>query len=627
MESARTQAKESKSEPVKEHGRDTSRADSANSNLPLFNSILPAVHLASAYSLSRLPVAGILQTKLTISQPGDKYEQEAESVAERVMRMPELAFRLQRKCGCGGAGSTSGSNCEECAGKSMKLQRSVKAASAHASATHAPHIVHDVLRSPGQSLDLLTRSFFEPRFGYDLSQVRVHADALAAESADAVNARAYTVGNNVVFGAGQYAPGTTEGKHLLAHELTHIIQQRKGETESAAAHRPTETVNRKAQAASSPEHASQSFALSFEIKENAAESALHRSFDVSAIRQARLAGGIERIADFLIQRAGASDQRLARMNQLRARLGGIRNISISRDDAGVFQEIYDRARGSAPRWVPAPRLNFFGALAPPIPVVPVVPPIPIPVLIVILVLVLIIVYLFEEERESSPRPEQQQEIDEVLDRMNEIIRGQRPGPAPAPRPEPEEREPRRPPPSPREEQPCCCCVNNIQILNSANIHTGSRIDDAHHMGHRFQTAFSLSYTGTGEKRSCVLEWCESTNLPYASDWHRTPCSTQTARNFYSNRYRLGGSSFVEWDSRPEPCPGNPPDVIDTDSPKIAKSMGDANRFLRFIIKVHSGAACNCPNPSLEVTARQRLVLRGGVPDWNASDFLVPNPVP
>jgi hypothetical protein len=88
-----------------------------------------------------------------------------------------------------------------------------------------PPIVHEVLRSPGQPLDPATRAFFEPRFSHDFSQVRLHTDTKAAESARAVNALAYTVGQDVVFGTGQYAPQTGEGKKLLAHELTHVMQQ------------------------------------------------------------------------------------------------------------------------------------------------------------------------------------------------------------------------------------------------------------------------------------------------------------------------------------------------------------------------------------------------------------------
>lgn len=81
------------------------------------------------------------------------------------------------------------------------------------------------LRGGGQSLPRSVRSFFEPRFGYNFTQVRVHTDAGAEEIARALNARALTVGHNVLFGAGQYAPGTTAGKKLLAHELTHVVQQ------------------------------------------------------------------------------------------------------------------------------------------------------------------------------------------------------------------------------------------------------------------------------------------------------------------------------------------------------------------------------------------------------------------
>jgi GH24 family phage-related lysozyme (muramidase) len=92
-----------------------------------------------------------------------------------------------------------------------------------------PRIVHDVLRSPGQPLDAATQAFFEQRFGHDFSKVRVHTDSLAAESAQAVHAYAYTAGQDVVFGAAQYAPGTGAGNRLLAHELTHVVQGQGGQ--------------------------------------------------------------------------------------------------------------------------------------------------------------------------------------------------------------------------------------------------------------------------------------------------------------------------------------------------------------------------------------------------------------
>ena len=112
--------------------------------------------------------------------------------------------------------------CTQCSEKDKLLQRQTVNQS---EVSDVPPIVHEVLQSLGQPLDATTRTFMESRFGHDFSQVRVHTDTKAAEAAEAVNARAYTVGQNVVFGAGQYTLDTTIGKKLLAHELTHTIQQ------------------------------------------------------------------------------------------------------------------------------------------------------------------------------------------------------------------------------------------------------------------------------------------------------------------------------------------------------------------------------------------------------------------
>jgi hypothetical protein len=88
-----------------------------------------------------------------------------------------------------------------------------------------PGIVHEVLRSPGQPLDALVRNDMEQRFGHDFSMVRVHTDAKAAVSTDEVSAQAYTIGNHIAFGPGKYEPGIDHGRRLLAHELTHVVQQ------------------------------------------------------------------------------------------------------------------------------------------------------------------------------------------------------------------------------------------------------------------------------------------------------------------------------------------------------------------------------------------------------------------
>jgi hypothetical protein len=103
----------------------------------------------------------------------------------------------------------------------------------------------NALKGGGQSLNPATRAFMEPRFGHDFSQVRVHTDAKAAESARAVNALAYTLGKDIAFGATQYAPGTSQGRKLLAHELTHVIQQsRAGDSIQKQAEQPVQQPDR-----------------------------------------------------------------------------------------------------------------------------------------------------------------------------------------------------------------------------------------------------------------------------------------------------------------------------------------------------------------------------------------------
>jgi bacterioferritin-associated ferredoxin len=169
-----------------------------------------------AHNFSRIPI----QPKLTVNTPGDIYEQEAERVAAQVMRTPEP--QLQRACACGG-------DCAKCQTEQLSQEpQLVQTKSLHSTVsaqTAAPPIVHEVLASPGQPLDPATRAFMEPRFGHDFSNVRVHTDDVAEQSTQEVNALAYTAGRNVVFAANRYAPQTDEGRRLLAHELTHVIQQ------------------------------------------------------------------------------------------------------------------------------------------------------------------------------------------------------------------------------------------------------------------------------------------------------------------------------------------------------------------------------------------------------------------
>jgi len=136
---------------------------------------------------------------------------------------------LRRKCACGN--DAMGGGCGQCSKEGTLLRRQARDGSQSAA---VPPIVHDVLSSPGYSLDQRTRSFFEQRLGYDFSQVRVHTGSRAAESARAVRASAYTVGHDIVLGSDKSTAGTAEGRRLLAHELTHVIQQGAHNTPSAS---------------------------------------------------------------------------------------------------------------------------------------------------------------------------------------------------------------------------------------------------------------------------------------------------------------------------------------------------------------------------------------------------------
>jgi hypothetical protein len=127
---------------------------------------------------------------------------------------------LQRKCACQGEGE-----CETC--KGQKAQRKSRASAPHGDAEQA---AADGLSSPGRTLEPDVRQTMEQRFGHDFSSVRIHSDGGAGRSAAALAARAYTVGEHIVFGQGEYAPQSREGRHLLAHELAHTVQQRRSGT-------------------------------------------------------------------------------------------------------------------------------------------------------------------------------------------------------------------------------------------------------------------------------------------------------------------------------------------------------------------------------------------------------------
>jgi hypothetical protein len=140
-------------------------------------------------------------------------EHDADVVASRVMRAPHTD---RAEIASGHSGSL--------ALPALQTKRAGAVAVPH----HAAAMAQDAVRGSGQPLDRPTRAFFEPRFGRDLSGVRVHTDAPAAVAASTISARAYTLGSDIAFAGGEFQPTTQEGRQLLAHELAHVIQQENG---------------------------------------------------------------------------------------------------------------------------------------------------------------------------------------------------------------------------------------------------------------------------------------------------------------------------------------------------------------------------------------------------------------
>lgn len=196
-----------------------------NDNSHSFSDLAPASINPSRFAFSKISI----QAKMKISQPDDAYEQEADKVADRVMGMAlpssitQAAVqvdRIDRKC----------TTCElEKKDKKLSISRKPSMISSSNFEVNNDEFVKDIdnIRSSsrGSSLDQHTRYFMESRFDYDFSSVKIHTHGTAVKTAQAINARAYTIGNDIVFGEGEYQPNTREGRKLLAHELTHVVQQ------------------------------------------------------------------------------------------------------------------------------------------------------------------------------------------------------------------------------------------------------------------------------------------------------------------------------------------------------------------------------------------------------------------
>ncbi len=184
----------------------------------------------SGHSQGAAPLrAPAIQTKLAVSGPGDRHEQEADRVANAVMRMPTPDVQQKVTTSLSAPAAKVHRLCAECDEEMVKkpgalVHRKEQTAAAPPLAPAAAANIA-ALRGGGSALSANTRAFFEPRFGADFSNVRIHTGARAEEAAESINAKAFTIGRDIAFARDQYSPESHEGQKLLAHELTHTVQQ------------------------------------------------------------------------------------------------------------------------------------------------------------------------------------------------------------------------------------------------------------------------------------------------------------------------------------------------------------------------------------------------------------------
>ncbi len=201
------------------------------------------------------PQTGMVQTKLTVGAPDDKYEQEADQVAQRVMRMPDPLGKLNNDLEDGEETVVRKQENGEENTELIQAKKDILSAPASPEFTAMVSEIH----GGGKPLPPSVRDYFEPQFQQSFKNVRLHTDSRAASAAQSIHARAFTLGNDIAFAPGEYSTDSIKGKRLLAHELTHVVQQSSSGT-------PLLTIQRNGSDATddvelTPQHENQSIAV------------------------------------------------------------------------------------------------------------------------------------------------------------------------------------------------------------------------------------------------------------------------------------------------------------------------------------------------------------------------------
>jgi hypothetical protein len=246
---------------------------------------------------------------------------------------PVRSGLLQRHCACGT--HSSAASCSTCQNKSQPANN--------------------------QGLPEDLRMQMESRFNTSFANVQIHNDNEAGQQALSAGAKAFTKGDDVYFAPGYYQPGSRKGQQLLAHELTHVVQQRNGRFSNLVA------SNHPAQVRSNLEEEADRMASNFgssstplQVREKASTSGIYHS-PLSLAEIQTLAGrGIESIADFAVQQMGNANQLVTQIQQLRTRLAGLSVLSLPPEVVAQMESLYQSLRSQAPWWLPVPNLSFAG---------------------------------------------------------------------------------------------------------------------------------------------------------------------------------------------------------------------------------------------------------------------------
>ena len=574
-------------------------------------------------------VAGI-QAKLMVGQPGDIYEQEADRVADQVMGRSAETQRNHPKTMV--ISPVDVLNRSTSVGTEPKEEKELQLPKDSKNYYNRPDEQTGGLNRinyGGMPLPHQVRAYFEPRFGHDFGQVKVHHDAYAAQFARRMHAKAFTYQNHIVFGQNQFLPATRQGKRLIAHELVHVVQQ----------------TGRKARSGSS--HIMHSSPLDF--VQRAAEDWLEASPNPADFSNEELALELYSIGLWLQDHPEAPERQhllivldaFETEATTRADQIGLTDVAEGRTTplaAGLAGEF--PAEPASPPHTERPPIRqplSRPHVSQPVPGPPTAAPTPVvsrgaSSFGVLSAAVLAFLVLFLYARESIMSEDEERRLGEEF-RRRELERElrARPGPEAAPRPGPDVIPNLPEPPEPRRRvpEPCCCCIRSITIPDITRVETPEEVQDtplgrfqtAPTVGHRFNVEIVVDYSGNGAPQPCQLQWFEATNIPYILG---------TSADTEHDIYPLRTSSFRAWNAHVPPCPAHgvvsPPPIIESDYPHIPIREEYVYRYIDFRIRVNSGGIeCNCDHPFLQVRTSQLLVVQNGIALWGPDEGTDPYP--